>query len=85
MASHVYRLVEQTFRVKIGTSERFQFYIWFKTIGKNKFFYKPFSFNLTMEHIQLYKFHFQNSHTYRLVEQTFGTEMATSEQFQFNT
>ena len=45
-------------------------------------YYKPLSFNLTVEHIQLYKFYLTNSHAYRLVEPTSDTKMATSEKFQ---
>ena len=37
-----------------------QSHIQFKTIEKHKFFYKPFRFNLTAEHIHLYKFHLQS-------------------------
>ena len=83
---HAYRLVEQNFGAKMAASEKFQFHIWFKTIEKNIFYCSRFSFNLTMEHIQLYKFCLRKFHGYKLVEQTLGTEMETnSENFQSQT
>ena len=62
MTLHVYRLLRQTFGTKIvATSKKFQFHGWFKMFEKkNEFNYKPFSFNVTVERIQLYKFHLQN-------------------------
>ena len=49
MTSRAYRLLGQTFGTKMATSTKFQY----KTIEKN--YYKPFSSNLNVEHIQLKK------------------------------
>ena len=66
----------------MATSENFQFHIQFKTIEKNKFYYRSFSSSLSMEHIKIYRFHLRNC-LYSLYIQTrrrtriFGAKMTT--------
>ena len=60
-ASHTYRLVEGIFGTKMGTSDKFQLTNNSKQLKKNpnnnnKFYYNHFSFHLTVEYIELYKF-----------------------------
>ena len=53
MTPPAHRLVKQTFNGKMTTYEKLQLINNSKSLIKNKFCYNPFSFNLTVEHIQL--------------------------------
>ena len=55
---------------------------YFKTSENQEFYCRPFSFNLNVEHLEIYKFHLQNCLSIPIEEQIFGTKLATSGKFQ---